>query len=535
MIVFTCALFWFWVGPLPDDAALLGNMWSGSSAESQMLRFVYAGVLDRYDLAVLAERMAANRAGQKFRRSSHETREGGPTLDDVVFPSVEEWDFYGGDEACDGSQLPGLHLFLQPSYVSLLYRRISYDPGAESWGDERHGIEGEGVGVVYSGFLQRIWGHGFALELEADPINGIHQRIELIHFVEKHREIAPGITIPCIRAKDLYTFHWSVRDRFYQVHRAHPGWRLQSPLGSFYLPSGLVVVAGTPCVEWRGLDGIDAGFAGGGTRLWQTSLAFPWEPCADFLFSAFYLKTQKRASPWPGVGLPLLAFTRAGATEFQRRRSAADLERARATPTPYDRAAGFDPRYLGADRHDNRFHTAQWSREATREALVKMGRLEAELRRLGEENPHSALAGFARFASRDLQDHRLFYVYDMDEAERREALYRKFPAWAADRILHRPERGFSHMVALWAEVDWSAPWKSRRYRQVFAQPNRVMSTARSLAEVDAGQRADVAAIAPTTGLLHRDTDPNQVADWPQWNWPGTRDPDSYWTIYLTWR
>ncbi len=520
---------------LSNDETLLREIWNGSAPQSHLLRWVLAGDLDPGDLEFVTEQLAEHRGTQTRNLLARMSREEGPTLDDVVIPSEEEWDFYGGDATCGGSQAPGLHPFTQPSYVSLLYRRITYDPGAESWGDERHGIDSQGVGVIYSGFVQRIWGHGFALELETDPVNGVHQRIELVHFVEKDCEVAPGITLPCIQVEDLYTFHWSVRDDHYQVRKARSGWRLQASLGSFYYPSGLVMVGGAPCEELRGVEGLDARFASGGTTLWQTSLDFPWEPCGDFLFSAFYRKTQKRGSPWPGPGLPLLVFTRAAPTESQRERSAQDMEAARSTSTAYDRAAGFDPRYLGADRNESLFDAAEWSRTATREALEKMGQLEAELVRLGEALPDSALAGFARFASREIQDQRLFYVYDMDEEERREALYRKFPAWAAERVLSRPEEGFSHMVALWAEIDWTAPWRSKRYRRVFDQPNRVMAGAASLTEVDARQREDVAAIAPTTGLLNHDTDPNQASDWPQWNRPGTRDPDTYWTIFLTWR
>ena len=523
-------LLWLmiWMSGAAGEDPLITLLRQDPAARALALAF-HSGQRTPLDLRVWALKRADSQP-----RPTTRNRDEAPTLEDVYIPADADLPFYGGSDLCDGPHGPLPHAFTVPAYISILYRRITYDPGAESWGGEGLGIQGRGVGVIYSGFVQRIWGHGFAIELETDPLNGINQRVELVQFEESECPILPGITIPCIKPKGLFTFQWSVKDKAYQIRRAKRSWQDVFQLFSFYSWHGYVMVAGTPCDEMRGLEGVDAGFAEGDTTVWQPSPLFPWSPCGDFVFSQFHLRTQKRFNPWPGKGMPLLVFTRAAANERQREQTSDDLERARSRPTTMDEAAGFDPRYLGADRNENMLQTESFSRRATEEARRRMSELETALRHLGETFPQSHLGAFTRFASRHLEHQRVYYLNDPEDPEQVQALRERFPRWAVDRLVDDPDMGFTHQVAVWLDMDWRPPWSQQRYRQVFEHPPRVIAELENLDDTAREQGALVEEITTTTPLINHDTDNNTRSDWPDWTWPAIENPDTYWSIYLTW-
>ncbi|CAM2065695.1 hypothetical protein SCOR_09950 [Sulfidibacter corallicola] len=521
-------LFW-WLqvkSPAPwDDAHVLQVLWQQKGAEAEWMRAYLTGQWSLHDLRAAAVRRSVPE------RSLPKRGDGG--LPDVAIPEGSAMGFYGGDALCDGPGVPMAHPFLIPSYITILYQRLVYDPGVAAWTDERHGVDGD-VGVVYRGFVQRIWGHGFFIEMETDPLGGVHQRVDLIHFREEDCHPDPLIEIPCIRDKSLYTFTWAVRDGTYQIRRAKPGWRDVPQLTDFYVPAQHVQVAGTPCIEMRALQGIDAGYYEGSNSIWTTAPDFPFTPCGDFPFDLFHLITQRRWNPWPGSGMPLLSFTAANPTDKQRDRTMADFEVARA-PTALDEEAGFDPELLGADRHTQLLDTDDYAQRATREARARLAQLEAELMQLGESFPDSPLAGFARFASRNVDPDHVLYLYDLADADQLTTLREMFPAWVGETILGKPDRGFTHEVAVWFDVDWRPPWESEQYEVAFNHPNEIIPYLDNLDAELVAQGEQTKAIVTTTDLVDRYDDTQRASGWPQWGWPDIENPDTYWTIYLTWR
>ena len=249
-----CALLMLGGSQPPRDEAVLRRIFRDQPVEAKLMINYLTGAGTRLDLQVQALRRA--------NRTAPPAMKDGPSLGDVIIPADN--DFFG-DDLCRGSRRPGIHAYKVPSYVSLTYRRTIYDPGGEAWGDADLGVNGRS-GVVYTGLVQRIWGHGFFIEIEIDPLNGVNQRVDLVHFKEENCNILPGLEIPCLKEKGLYTFSWSVRDQSYQVRKAKRRWSEVFQLGDFYVPAGYVMVNGTPCLELRALEGLDAGYAEGGNR-----------------------------------------------------------------------------------------------------------------------------------------------------------------------------------------------------------------------------------------------------------------------------
>ena len=507
-----------------------------------------AGEIDTGDLrnAALAELTPYRRKSTRRRR------------EEIFVPTDPvAIEFYGGglEGPCEGFEPrgPAAHPFRVPSYVSLVYQKVIYDPSAESWaqawdGDGEDGgrppdlgARGEPVGVAYTGYVQRIWGHGFYMELETDPMNGIHQRIELVHFREEDCEPLPGIRVPCLKVKDLYTFHWSVRDEEFQVRKADSNWRSPLNLLQFYYKTGEAMVAGTAVEVLHNLEGFDAGYADGKTTVYSASPDFPWYPCADFSFQAFHGRTQFRASPWPGLGMPLLSFGTAKVTDKQRRRTADDFEAARGQPTMHDVEAG-TAAVLGADSVEtDLLDTSDYSKRATQEAIEKMAEYQEELAVLGQIFPETSIGDFARMALRAFDHQRLVYVFDLDRFDadclcfpKRDELAAKLPAWAYNSITNDPGRGFGYAVVTWMDLDWRPPYLAPRYAEVLNHPGAIIPALNNLDERAAAQTDMVTDLVRTTDLVHKNTDPNHLAAWPNFGWPDLKDPDTYWTIYFTW-
>ena len=476
------------------------------------------GTATRQDLEAFAMQRALKHQKPKRRHRGD--------LSDVVVPHGDLKDFYGSHPICEGSMTTENHGFTIPSYVSIIYRRLTYDAGVESWAGPELGAAEEAVGVIYTGWVQRLWGHGFFIEIEIDPVNGVNQRIELVHFEE---DTCGPLSIPCIKVRGLFMFNWSVNDRSYQVRYAHQKWDTYLQMNDFYTPYGFVMTAGVPCKTWKALDFLNAGYAEGETWVWQTSPEFYWEPCADFLFSLFHFQTQNRMSPWPGEGLPLLAFSEVKNTEKQREQTEEDFEAARGQTTTLDEEAGLT--YLGAERSDS-LADVNGVTQRVLEEMKRSKELEQQLMLLGKLFPNSHLANFAAFSERQ-PDRRVMYLYDMEDEERRLEFQRRFPKWATDRILAKPDVSFSHEVATYQDIEWAPPWVNRRYKEVFDFPNRLIP---KLSNLDAeAQRQDELVAAVADVKEHENPDPNGQSDWPKWTNPNIANPDTFWTIYFTWR